>query len=705
MIMGEIRGKSMKEIKWKKSIAVLMMVVFLFNMTACDNRKKQEENSNELAFEGNALDIEGMEGEPVLYCVKDGKIYILSNRQKDQQFYKADLDGANMAEIGEGIPDREDVNAFFVGNDGSITYMASVGEETEELHYELVKLDVDGKEVQRENITKSLNLLPDSLLKNIAEDENGNVILADTQRVYVLNSHFQSVGQVEVKEGCQVGDFAQTKDGQIVCVIGEEKEAYISAKVCMLDVEKCKWGKKLKLDIDFLMGRDCITDGADYDFYYKGDGIYGYNIAEKKSIKVLDSTSSYLTGKDMNGIVPAGNEKYIGLMYGMEETGTVLGVYTKLDPSVIAGKQTITYGTSVVDDKLTKAAREFCQENRDCRIEFKTYDSDDDENYSSRMLADIVAGKVPDIIDISHLGLSPEQCVEKGLLEDLTAYYENDSKVSPNDLIPSVSEGMKMGGKFYFLSPYFSINTVVGKTKDVGDGNGWTYDEVKTLLAEKGDGVMLFDTDEKVNTLYSFLASGLTDFVDWDTGECRFDSQEFRDILELCNRGGQEAGDFADRIIGFREGKILLEAYNSISLENIQTDRQIFGEDITYIGYPNEEQQGSSFNFEKMTGIYSKSSVKDKAWEFLRLVMTKEYQAGERARRDYAMPTRQDSFDLKIREWTTTEAYVDEFGREIEPLEKNTYNGIEHGPIQQEDVDLFVDLVNHTKKRAGLDWN
>ena len=43
------------------------------------------------------------------------------------------------------------------------------------------------------------------------------------------------------------------------------------------------------------------------------------------------------------------------------------------------------------------------------------------------MNADILSGKVPDIIDLNAIPI--RQYVSKGLLEDLTPYYEKDEVV------------------------------------------------------------------------------------------------------------------------------------------------------------------------------------------------------------------------------------------------------------------------------------
>lgn len=697
----------MKKVRTKKAIVTTFMMILTVTMIGCGKRDGQESNVKEMMYEGTEFEIAGMDGKPDMFCVKDDKLYILSSRitgeTKEFQFCKAGLDGNNLSTIVEKLPEDESVVAFLVNKDGGITYMASHAGEHEETNLELVKLDSEGNELQREDTIKFQSVESGGLLNNVAEDANGNVILADAQRLYILDENFQPIGEVEAEKECQVIDFARTKDGEIVCVESEEKMAHIESKVCMLDVEKCKWGTTLKLENEFNINNDCVTDGAEYDFYYKGDGIYGYDMDAKKGTKLLDASVSYLTRKDVSGLVSSGDGRFIGITYDYseQEEASAFEVYAKT--ASVDDKQVITYGVNIVSDTLMRAVREFNEENKDYRIEFIKYDNNEDY---TRMRADIVAGKVPDIIDISYLGLSVEQCVAKGLLEDLTPYYEEDSEVGVEDVIPSVLEGMKIDGRLYYLAPYFSVNTVAGKRRDVGNGTGWTFDDIKELLEERGDNVLPFGDYGKTNILVCFLCNGLMDFVDWNTGECSFNSSDFKDILELCNRGREDSEDeyIGDQNSGIREGKILLKAYYSgISLENIQADKQIFGKDVTYIGYPNKEKQGSYFNFVNMVGIYSKSDVKDKAWEFLRFFMTKEYQAKIVMPRYFAMPTRQDCFDLRVKALMATEAYTDEYGQEIEPLEKRGYMGIEYGPISQEDVDTYVDLINHTKKRATLD--
>ncbi|MBR1865285.1 MAG: extracellular solute-binding protein, partial [Lachnospiraceae bacterium] len=476
----------MKKTVWKTSIAKVMAAIMVFSLVGCEKKSKQDNTDTlEMAYEGTALVVDGMEGDPVSCCVRDGKIYILtecsakgdSTKEPNEhmRLYSAHSDGSHVQRIPINLSEEETIHTFLVEKDGTLLCLMAYGDE--EPYNELVRYDADGRELLRENITKSLNLSVAAGVSGIAEDGNGKVVVADDRRVYILNKELQPVGEVEAE----------------------------------------KWGDSLRPDAGSYTGSDLIMDGSEYDFYYRDSfGIYGYDMADKKGTKLLDYAASYLTSEDADSMVSTGDGGFLGIAYDHTQNRSVLEVYSKADPAGVAGRQTITYAAYGVSDATKRAAMEFNQKNKDYKIEFKDYT--DEEDPSAKMLTDIMAGNVPDIISISILPISAEQCVEKGLLEDLTPYYEKDPLVQMDDIIHSVWEAMKIDGKLYYVTPYFSIKSIVGKTKDVGTGSGWTLDELKALLDKKGEGVIPFDTESKADMLSDFLSNGITDFVDWQTG-------------------------------------------------------------------------------------------------------------------------------------------------------------------------------------------
>ncbi|MDE5864803.1 MAG: extracellular solute-binding protein [Lachnospiraceae bacterium] len=746
----------MKKVK-KVFIAMLMSAAIMIFSGCEKNDDVQEgymphvekEDTSGMVYAGTNLVIDGMEGNPVACVVSDNKLYIQTckeigdsglaeetagDEQAEEQpdeiiegtensgknlfgFYTAGLDGSGLQELSANIAENGYVDTFLVENDGSIVYLIAKGEK-EGFQNELVRIGADGNELSRENIAVSLNLREGDYVSHMLGDKEGNIIIVCNEKIHILDEGLQSVGEVVVEDGYRVIDMALTKDGKVICVEDEYMSSDLSIRIHILDIAGNKWGEIIELDSDSLRGTDYIMNGAEYDFYYQDDaGIYGYDLENGKGTKLMDYAASYMISEDANGIIPIAGGSFIGVTYDNEQDEkSVLMVYEKADSSIYMDRKPITVGTFIPSNKVKKAAMEFNRKNKEYRIEFVEYG--DSEDPFTRMLADVTSENAPDIIDLSNFPLSEEQCAQKGLLEDLIPYLEEDSELSSDDFVDSVFEAMKIDGQLYYVTQGFSIDTLAGRTKDVGDAAGWTFDEFKSLLEKKGESVSLFYTENsKEELLGQLLNNGLTDFVDWKTGQCSFDSQDFKDILEICkDRGGDDEqemtdADIQEMVVGgparIREGKVLFKQCDSLTPEQVQIDKQIFGEDITYIGYPNREKQGSYFNFDSPMGICSKSQVKEEAWAFIRMFMTREYQGKEIADSDhYSMPTRQDCFDLKLKEKMATEAYTNEFGKEVRPLE-GTWNWgsveFEKKPLSQEEVDIYVNLINNTKRSNSLD--
>lgn len=613
------------------------------------------------------------------------------------RMYSANLDGSDVKEIpAPELGDNEYVYSMLLGEDNSITLMLnSWDEKTEKITYFAMKIDAEGKELIKEDVTNLLKVTQETYISKVMLDEKGRLVVVADQSVFVLDESYSKVVCELKSDNNYIEGAAKTKDGRIICGASGED----GAKVQVLDIENKKWGESIKIDVQYFNGADTLMDGIEYDFYYKDDsGIYGYDIEGKKSTKIVDYVASNISSDISYSIVPIAKDQLLGTEW--EENGdsarSKFVLYKKVDPSTIADKTTITFGAMWVDESIKKAAIEFNKQSEEYQIEFKDYSNEEDPE--TKFNADIVAGNIPDIISLSNLPI--EQYVAKGLLEDLTPYFDKDSDLKVQDIIPSVAEAMKIDNKFYYIAPSFGISTLVASSKDVGTKSGWTFEDMKALLEEKGDGVRPFYSENKSEMLYAFLNSGINDYIDWSTGECSFDSQDFKDILEICNKGTDEEMDYSEDSPSepslIQEGKVLFSS-GWIDMESVELYQKMFEGDITFIGYPNKDKEGSYFNFDTPMGIYSKSDVKDGAWEFIKSLMTKEYQG--KLYNIYNNPTRQDCFDMLIKAKTTTKSYTDELGQEVTPLELTSgWENVEIGPLSEKEANLYKDLVNNTKK-------
>ena len=630
--------------------------------------------------------------------------------QATTRIYSMNLDCTGVTEVCQpDLENNEYINYLIVGSDGKLMLaISSWDEKTEKQFYFMAALDDSGNIENRVDITKNLGASEDAYVSKILTDDKGNLIVVMEQAVIIMDESFNKTAEVKAENDGWIEGAAKTLDGNIVCGSSGENGAIVQ----VLDVENKKFGEKYNLDIQYFNSSDALMSGSgEYDFFYKDDkGMYGYSIKDKKTTKIMDYVASEIDSNNSYGIVPLTSDTMIGTSWSEESGKTMITLYSKVDPSEVKDKISITMGSLYgTDDSIRSAAIKFNKENDKYRIEFKDFTDgnfETIEDAQAKVNAEIAAGNIPDIIDLN--GLPYQQYVSKGILEDLTPYYDKDDTVKKEDILPSVLKAMEIDGKLYYVAPSFGLNTLVAAKKDVGDKTGWTFDELKQVLQEKGDGIRPFYSENKVDILNNFLYSSVDDYIDWTTGKCRFDSDDFKSILEIAGGGVDEEMDYSEDAPSMptliKERKVLLADGSWFEPDNVQLFKKMFNEDISLIGYPCEDKNGSYFSFDTQLGIYSKSEVKDGAWEFIKTIMTKDYQAN--GGHIWNTPTNKDAFEAYMKTKTATKAYTDEYGNKIEPND-NSWGWddleVKIGPLSADEEKIFRDAINNTTKVSESD--
>ncbi|MDE5862873.1 MAG: extracellular solute-binding protein, partial [Lachnospiraceae bacterium] len=462
--------------------------------TSEENEEKgtEEDSSEENGEEGTGEDASDEQE------ATDNEEYEEIEGETISRMYSADLDGSNVQEI--TLPKLDEnswISNMLVDDGGNIVFlMSSYDSKTESQNYMALKMDGTGKELAKQDITKALNLGQEDYINSVKIDGKGRMIVCFERSVKVLDENFQFVDEIKMNDNAWIDGIAVSKDGTVLGGFGGEK-----VQVMELDIEGKKWGNPVELDISYFSSSDSLMDGfGSYDFYYKDDsGIYGYILAEKKADKIMDYVASNISSDRSYGINPIAEDTMLGMEWNDE--GSVFMRYTKVDPSQIVDKTPIVVTATYVDDRLKSAAIEFNKTNDKYQIEFKDYSNEEDGD--AKMSADIVAGNVGDIICLNNLPI--EQYAAKGLLEDLTPYFDKDEEINTSDIVPSIYKAMQIDGKLYYFSPSFSMVTLVAKTEDVGTETGWTFDDLKALLDKKGEGAQPFYSNNKSDMLYTFL--------------------------------------------------------------------------------------------------------------------------------------------------------------------------------------------------------
>ena len=306
-----------------------------------------------------------------------------------------------------------------------------------------------------------------------------------------------------------------------------------------------------------------------------------------------------------------------------------------------------------VSGTLLDSVEKFNKAHTDVQIEIRDYS---DENGAQRILTELVLGRVPDIMEMRRLGAGkdtaystmgnedrPEgeywmpyrQLVQKGYLENLWPYIENDPELGREGVLEAPLKAAEIDGGLYMLFPEVSINTLMGPEHIVGSRSGWTLEELMETFSTMPEGsTILRYTATKREMFSRILCTELTQYVNMETGECSFDSKGFRDILKFLNTFPDKfetnlspsavENEFADRILG---GYQMLEMVVLDMLEDVAYFDAIFAERAVYVGYPTEDGSLGSF-FYLHGNILAMSSTcreKESAWAFMSQMIRKRY--------------------------------------------------------------------------------
>ncbi len=492
------------------------------------------------------------------------------------------------------------------------------------------------------------------------------------------------------------------------------------------------WGAEYPLPPN---GGNIYTGSQKYIFYYdNGDSLYGFNKETKAGEKILSWSAANINKDELMFFTFLEDGRIVAMTrsWGMNGNDMTmeLAILTETDASVLKDKVTLTYATQYLGYEERNKIIDFNKSSDKYRIEIKDYSEfNTAEDYTAgltKLNTEIAAGNVPDILNVS--GLPIQQYGAKGLLEDLWPYIDNDPDLGRDAIMENVFKAAEQDGKLYQVFSTFSIQTVVGATKVVGDRMSWTLDDLQAALATMPEGCTIFgEGDTKAGMLSNVLAQNMDAFVDWSTGQCSFDSEDFISLLEFCNSfpleydwnnvDWEEYEDDNTRVMNGKQ--MLLNAYLYDLGDSLQMYEVVFNGDYSFIGFPQEDGSvGSSFSLGN--GIAMSSTCKDKegAWSFMREYLMpqyanvdEEYMIG-----GYNLSTNKADFEKMVEMAMKKEYQLDENGNQVldengQPIEvpKYTYGfndlTVDVYATTQEQYDQFMALYNAIDSISTYDEN
>ncbi len=632
-----------------------------------------------------------MDDDANIYCIKND--YHPEDMPSDTPSGEEDEDAA-----ADGIED-EIAADIAVEDAGEVEYIDD---------YYLVKMTLSGEEL----FSVKLNDIPD--FAQLGE-ENGYLyvrdLVLDKEKGIYINSYgifmkFDLEGNyvgVMPQNGNQSAfesaNFLTLEDGSLIAAIYEDSGmAFVT-----VDLETGTMGEKNKLPGSSF--NYFFYPGKGYDLYLTDSyGVYGYNIGDSDKKQIMSFIDSDLEIYGLYQVVGVNDEDFFATYDNMDTGNNTLAMFTKVPPEEVKEKQVIVLAMADSNWNVRRSAISFNKENEDYRISIVDYGSlyatDDDYMAGlSRLNTDIASGKVPDIILLNY-AMPVESYIGKGLFEDLKPYIEKDEELDINNFMPNIVEAYSVNGKMYSLVPSYSIHTILAKASDVGEERGWTVQEAMDLLASKPEGTQLLESTTRSTMLMYCMSMSGNQFIDWESGTCNFNSDEFVQMLEFIKTFPEEIDDeiFTDEYWNnyesmWREGKVIGTVYYLSNFRDYNnTEKGTFGEKITMIGFPSSNEDGSVISADMQFALSSKSSNKEGAWAFLRTFLTDEYQE-ENVR--YGFPISIKRLNELAAEAREKPYYMDENGNKEEYDSTYYINGQEIiiPPMTKEETDAFIEQL------------
>ncbi len=677
------------------------------------------------------------EGENVTYT-SETKMQILS------------LDGTLENEIilssngGEGGSGSRYISSMAVDGSGNLISMENsyswdekTGESNETWY--LVKYDSSGKLISETDMSELQEIAKKETgndyfyADTFVVDNDGTIFISCNNVIFVLDKDgkFQyTVKNENANDNTYMGSLTKTGDGRIVVSITESRmdgDNYISeSKIHEIDTAARKLGEGYVYNQN---GR--IMSGTDkYDLLISRDsGLFGYDIKTGSTETIIDWLKSGFDNTAMNSncttVLQDGrilcvtyNYQYNGGGgYSWSNNDQIINILTEVDPATLPDKKLIKLYALYLDVGIKRQIVEFNKSNPEYEIELTSYEDYATNSYNdaiTKLNNDMIAGNLPDIIVLSN-NMPIDSYISKGLLADLYEFMDKDETVNRSDYVEGLFKAYETNGKLYELVSSFNINTIVGKTSMVGDTPGWTVDEFIQFADANPDKSVLGGEVSRSDFFSSIIRVCYESFINRDTGECSFNSDDFIKIMEFATRFPKEIdydklysdGNYwNDQQTAYRDGKTLLNDPNIGNFKTIrEMEKGMFGEPVTFKGYPGAKGNGAVFNAYTEIAITSKASNPDGAWNFVKYFLSDEYQDTFASMDSYEFPIKKSSLE-KLAEVSKERPYWEDADGKKEYYDNTYWNGsssINIGVNTDEDNQKVMDFINSTENISRYD--
>ncbi|MBP5152411.1 MAG: extracellular solute-binding protein [Lachnospiraceae bacterium] len=510
--------------------------------------------------------------------------------------------------------------------------------ETYESNYSCVIFNLEGK-VEKE-ISLSSILGKESYLNSeaLSVTDDGKILLTNNDGSIVACDE-NGKQLFTVKAGYHVSRIVKSSNGDIFCDYYSDG----GESVARLDTNKGSLENPVSVS-----NSDNIYAGVKSLFVSTGTSVHETDMATGESKALWSWLDVDVDDNMILGMTENEDGTYTVISESRDDENKKLVVETATIsylPVSDNAKEKLVYGCVYLDWDIKDLIKNFNKTNDKYRISVKAY-SDEYPDWSEadeKFRMDISAGNKFDIINIDSPDL--QALVDAKALADLTEYFDKDFK--REDYFEKVLDITSRDGKLYGLAPTFTLQTMMVSEEIAAGRTTWTLNDVMELRKKYPDKTFLEGADRNT-ALLMMLYFTLDEFADVKSGECYFDSDKFKTLLDFSMTFPESFNyENFDSWQAIADGDVLM-SMNYISdfdLSDLQLYNQLFNGKGVLIGFPSDSGSGHKLDCSDLHVISSKSKNKEGAWEFLKTLLSDDFQHDA-----WNFPISKRIFDEKVEE-------------------------------------------------------
>lgn len=586
--------------------------------------------------------------------------------------------------------------------------------------FSLRKVGADGNEVFNIDITQYIKMDPDNpYVQYLLANDEGRIFISNGYYLWIFEADGTHTADIALNESGNgwIRGIGFMSDGRIAIIQNNGNTGDTEIKI--YNEEKKDFSDVYK-NLPPNIYNSGISAGPEGSVLLEGDNsLFAYDPETQTYTELLQWLQSDMNPDYVESISML-DEETIAVYYrewSNSETSVIL--LKKTPASEVVQKQTLVLGCMGLNQALQSAVVNFNKTDGEYRIEVREYAAsvdwsqssavDDYSNAQTLLNNDILTGNAPDLFVASDINLA--LFAQKGVIEDLNPYLENSSVVKRSDLIGSVLDAYTDSGILCTIPTSFSVSTLVGRTSEVGDEVGWTLDEMIAYSEQYPDAV-LYASAYRDLVLRNCLVYDFDSYVNWETGECFFDSENFKRVLELAKQYPEEPDWSISEPTLLASHEALLYSMSLYNFQVWQLAELMFGEPVTPIGYPSANGAGVVVSGTGGVCISATSSNKEACFRFIESMLTEEAQNDSMFM--WGFPILQSAFDSQLEEAMVPNYLLDENGDPAldengEPIEISNYGygwndvSFDLYSVSEEDAAAIRETINRISCAADYD--